>query len=52
MKIAIVGGPGLLGRQVTAELRKRGHEVRARYRVVPVPRGVLQPIAVTEAARG
>jgi uncharacterized protein YbjT (DUF2867 family) len=28
MRIAIVGGTGLLGRQVTAELRERGHEVR------------------------
>jgi uncharacterized protein YbjT (DUF2867 family) len=35
MKIAIVGGTGTLGRQVTAELRGRGHEVRALSRHAP-----------------
>lgn len=28
MRIAIVGGEGTLGRQVTAELARTGHEVR------------------------
>ena len=28
MRIAVVGGTGTLGRQVTAELDRRGHEVR------------------------
>jgi len=35
MKIAIVGGTGLLGRQVTAELRERGHDVRVLSRNAP-----------------
>jgi uncharacterized protein YbjT (DUF2867 family) len=29
MRIAVVGGTGTLGRQVTAELARRGHEVRS-----------------------
>jgi uncharacterized protein YbjT (DUF2867 family) len=35
MKIAIVGGTGMLGRPVTAELRERGHEVRVLSRSAP-----------------
>jgi uncharacterized protein YbjT (DUF2867 family) len=35
MEIAIIGGTGLLGRQVSEELRARGHEVRAVSRNAP-----------------
>lgn len=35
MRIAVVGGAGTLGRQVTAELTRRGHEVRVLSRRSP-----------------
>jgi uncharacterized protein YbjT (DUF2867 family) len=35
MKIAVTGGTGMLGRQVAAELRSRGHEVRVLSRSAP-----------------
>jgi uncharacterized protein YbjT (DUF2867 family) len=35
MRIAIIGGTGTLGRQVAAELGRRGHEVRALSRSAP-----------------
>jgi uncharacterized protein YbjT (DUF2867 family) len=35
MRIAVVGGTGTLGRQVTAELERRGHEVRVLSRRSP-----------------
>lgn len=35
MKIAVTGGTGTLGRQVAAELRSRGHEVRVLSRNAP-----------------
>jgi uncharacterized protein YbjT (DUF2867 family) len=35
MRIAVVGGTGTLGRQVTAELDRRGHEVRVLSRSSP-----------------
>lgn len=35
MKIAITGGTGTLGRQVAAELRERGHDVRVLSRGAP-----------------
>ena len=35
MRIAVVGGAGTLGRQVTAELNRRGHEVRVLRRRSP-----------------
>jgi uncharacterized protein YbjT (DUF2867 family) len=35
MRIAVVGGAGTLGRQVTAELNRRGHEVRVLSRRSP-----------------
>jgi uncharacterized protein YbjT (DUF2867 family) len=35
MRIAVVGGTGTLGRQVTAELAQRGHEVRVLSRSSP-----------------
>jgi uncharacterized protein YbjT (DUF2867 family) len=35
MRIAVVGGTGTLGRQVTAELDRRGHEVRVLSRRSP-----------------
>jgi uncharacterized protein YbjT (DUF2867 family) len=35
MRIAVVGGTGTLGRQVTAELGRRGHEVRVLSRSSP-----------------
>jgi uncharacterized protein YbjT (DUF2867 family) len=41
MKIAIMGGTGLLGRQVSEELRTRGHEVRAVSRSAPAYRADL-----------
>ncbi len=41
MKIAIMGGTGLLGRQVSQELRARGHEVRAVSRNAPQYRADL-----------
>ncbi len=41
MKIAIIGGTGLLGRQVSEELRTRGHEVRAVSRSAPEYRADL-----------
>jgi len=50
MKIAIVGGTGLLGRQVTAELRERGHEVRALSRNAPTYRVDLTTGAGLDAA--
>ncbi len=41
MEIAIIGGTGLLGRQVSEELRARGHEVRAVSRGAPKYRADL-----------
>ncbi len=41
MEIAIIGGTGLLGRQVSEELRARGHEVRAVSRNAPKYRADL-----------
>jgi uncharacterized protein YbjT (DUF2867 family) len=35
MRIAVIGGAGTLGRQVTAELARRGHEVRVLSRSSP-----------------
>jgi uncharacterized protein YbjT (DUF2867 family) len=35
MRIAIIGGTGTLGRQVTTQLRDRGHEVRVLSRSAP-----------------
>jgi uncharacterized protein YbjT (DUF2867 family) len=35
MRIAVIGGTGTLGRQVTAELARRGHEVRVLSRSSP-----------------
>jgi uncharacterized protein YbjT (DUF2867 family) len=35
MRVAIVGGTGTLGRQVTEELRARGHEARVISRNAP-----------------
>jgi nucleoside-diphosphate-sugar epimerase len=35
MRIAVVGGTGTLGRKVTAELDRRGHEVRVLSRSSP-----------------
>ena len=52
MKIAIVGGTGLLGRQVTAELRERGHEVRVLSRNAPEYRVDLTTGAGLDAALG
>jgi uncharacterized protein YbjT (DUF2867 family) len=50
MKIAIVGGTGLLGRQVTAELRGRGHQVRVLSRNAPEYRVDLTTGAGLDAA--
>lgn len=50
MKIAIVGGTGTLGRHVTAELRGRGHEVRALSRHAPEYRVDLTTGAGLDAA--
>jgi uncharacterized protein YbjT (DUF2867 family) len=50
MKIAIVGGTGTLGRPVTAELRGRGHEVRALSRHAPEYRVDLTTGAGLDAA--
>jgi len=50
MKIAIVGGTGTLGRHVTAELRDRGHEVRALSRHAPDYRADLTTGAGLDAA--
>jgi len=50
MRIAIVGGTGLLGRPVTAELRERGHEVRALSRNAPEYRVDLTTGAGLDAA--
>jgi uncharacterized protein YbjT (DUF2867 family) len=50
MKIAIVGGTGLLGRPVTAELRERGHDVRALSRNAPDYRVDLTTGAGLDAA--
>jgi uncharacterized protein YbjT (DUF2867 family) len=41
MEIAIIGGTGLLGRQVSEELRARGHEVRVVSRGAPKYRADL-----------
>jgi len=41
MEIAIIGGTGLLGRQVSEELRARGHEVRVISRGAPKYRADL-----------
>jgi uncharacterized protein YbjT (DUF2867 family) len=41
MEIAIIGGTGLLGRQVSEELRARGHEVRVISRSAPKYRADL-----------
>lgn len=50
MKIAIVGGTGMLGRPVAAELRERGHEVRVLSRSGPTGRVDLTTGAGLDAA--
>ncbi|MCI4589678.1 NAD(P)-dependent oxidoreductase [Sphingobium sp. BYY-5] len=62
MKIAIIGGSGRAGKEISAELARRGHQVTAISRhpenavevegVTAVAGDVQQPAALTEAIRG
>jgi hypothetical protein len=53
MRIAIIGGTGTLGRQVAAQLRDRGHEVRVLSRSAPEHRVDLRTGAgLEEGLRG
>lgn len=53
MKIAVVGGTGMLGRHVVKELRLRGHEVRLLSRNVPEYRiDLITGEGLTSALKG
>lgn len=53
MRIAVIGGTGTLGRQVAAQLRDRGHEVRVLSRSAPEHRVDLRTGAgLEEGLRG